>query len=149
MSTLNFDDRNINWRQLGDFEHFTYTVFDVDVDNEIADFALKFEPDEKIFLHRHRALTNTFVVAGEHKLYEPNGTLKEARPVGSFTSSPASHDPHQEGGGPAGAVVVYNTRGSDDGVVFDVLDPNEQLVGTLSISDLAGLFEAQGRKPGA
>ena len=49
MTTLNFDDRNISWRQLGDFEHFTYTVFDVDTENEIADFALKFEPDEKSF----------------------------------------------------------------------------------------------------
>ena len=149
MSSLQFDDRNINWRKLGDFEHFTYTLFDVDVENEIADFALKLDADEKIFLHRHRALTNTFVAAGDHILYEPDGSLKETRPVGTFTSSPASHDPHQEGGGNAGAVVVYNTRGSADGVVFEVLDANAQLVGTLTISDLADLFEVQGRKPGA
>ena len=149
MSTMQFDDRNINWRKLGDFDHFTYTVFDVDVENEIADFSLKFDANEKIFLHRHRALTNTFVVSGEHKIYEPDGALRETREVGSFTSSPASPEPHQEGGGATGAVVTYNTRGSDNGVVFDVLDANEEVVGTLSISDLAALFEAQGRKPGA
>ena len=149
MSSLQFDDRNINWRKLADFEHFSYTLFDVDVENEIADFALKLDADEKIFLHRHRALTNTFVAAGDHILYEPDGSLKETRPVGTFTSSPASPDPHQEGGGSAGAVVVYNTRGSDDGVVFEVLDANAQLVGTLTISDLAELFEVQGGKPGA
>ena len=149
MASLQFDDQNINWRKLGDFEHFTYTVFNVDAENEIADFALKLDANKRIFLHRHRASTNTFVVAGEHILYEPDGEHKETRPVGSFTSSAASQDPHQEGGGDDGAVVIYNTRGSDNGVVFEVLDNNEQLVGTLTVSDLSDLFELQGRQPGA
>ncbi|MEM7466893.1 MAG: regulator [Pseudomonadota bacterium] len=149
MSNYQFDDKNINWRKLGDFENFTYTVFDVDLENEIADFSLKFDPNEKIFLHRHRALTNTFVVSGEHRIYEPDGSLRETRPVGSFTASPASLDPHSEGGGEKGAVINYTTRGSTDGIVFDVLDDKQELVGTLSISDLAGLFELQGRRPGA
>lgn len=144
-----FDDRNINWRKLGDFEHFTYTIFGIDEANEIADFGLKFDSAEKIFLHRHQAHTNTFVVAGEHRLYEPDGSLKEARPVGSFTASPASPDAHAEGGGDGGAVVIYNTRGSSDGVVFDVLDEHQQLVGTLTFSDLIDLFAAQGKRPGA
>ncbi len=143
-----FDDRNINWRKLGEFEHFTYTIFAIDEAREIADFSLKFEPAEKIFLHRHRAHTNTLVIAGEHRLYEPDGSLKETRPVGSFTVSPASPDPHAEGGGADGAVVIYNTRGSDDGVVFDVLDEQQNTVGTLTFSDLTNLFAAQGNQPG-
>jgi len=143
-----FDDRNINWRTLGEFEHFTYTIFAVDPVNEIADFSLKFEPDERIFLHRHRAHTNTFVVQGEHRLYEPTGPLREVRPVGSFTASPPSPEPHAEGGGSAGAVVVYNTRGSDNGIVFDVLDEGQNTVGTLTVNDLVALFEAQGNAPG-
>ena len=149
MSVARFDDSNINWRKLGDFEHFTYTIFSVDTENEIADFSLKFDSKESIFLHRHRAMTNTFVVSGEHSIYEPDGSLKETRKVGSFTSAPASPEPHQEGGGDEGAVVIYNTRGSDNGVVFDVLDSEEQTVGTLTIADLAALFEAQGNKAGA
>ena len=149
MNSPQFDDRNINWRKLGDFEHFRYTVFDVDVENEITDFALKLDAEEKIFLHRHRAQTSTFVAAGEHILYEPDGSLKESRAVGTFTSSPASPDPHQEGGGSDGAVVVYNTRGSDNGIVFEVLDADQQLVGTLTLTDLANLFAAQDNKPGA
>ena len=147
-STMAFDDQHINWRKLGDFEHFTYTIFNVDTTNEIADFSLKFDANERIFLHRHRALTNTFVVTGEHIIYEPDGALKESRPVGSFTASPASPEPHQEGGGTQGAVVVYNTRGSDNGVVFDVLAEQLQTVGTLTVADLDALFDAQGRKPG-
>jgi len=144
-----FDDRNINWRKMGEFEHFTYTIFAVDEANEIADFSLKFDPDERIFLHRHRAQTNTFVVQGEHILYEPEGPLKESRPVGSFTSSAASNDAHTEGGGTQGAIVIYNTRGSADGVVFDVLDDEQNIVGTLALKDLAALFAEQGHKPGA
>lgn len=144
-----FDDRNINWRKLGDFDHFTYTIFGIDMANEIADFSLKFDSSQKIFLHRHRAQTHTFVVAGEHRLYEPDGSLKESRPVGSFTTSAASPEPHSEGGGESGAVVVYNTRGSSDGVVFDVLDDQQNTVGTLTFSDLVELFAAQGNRPGA
>lgn len=149
LPSVGFDDSLINWRQLGDFEHFVYTIFDIDEKREIADFALKFVPNEPIFLHRHRAHTQTFVVEGEHRIYEPDGSLREVRPLASFTSSPASPEPHQESGGTAGGIVLYSTRGSTDGVVFDVLDPEQNTVGTLSFTDLIGLFELQGRKPGA
>jgi hypothetical protein len=143
-----FDDRNINWRTLGDFEHFTYTIFAIDEAREIADFSLKFAASQKIFLHRHHAHTNTLVIAGEHRVYEPDGALRETRPVGSFTVSPASPEPHSEGGGADGAVVIYNTRGSNDGVVFDVLDEQLETVGTLTFEDLTNLFAAQGNQAG-
>jgi hypothetical protein len=146
---VRFDDASINWRRLGEFEHFHYTIIDVDPDNEIADFALRFVPGERIFLHRHRAHTNTTVVQGEHRIYEPAGDLREVRPQGSYTSSPAAPDPHAEGGGADGAIVVYQTRGSADGVVFDVLDDAHNVVGTLGVGDLAQLFELQGHRPGA
>lgn len=83
-----FDDRNIRWYRLGDFEHFVFAMFNVDQPRQIVDFILKFAPNQQIFLHRHLALTNTLVVQGEHRLYEPNGALKEIRPVGSYTSTP-------------------------------------------------------------
>ena len=144
-----FDYTEINWRKLGDFENFLYTVFAVDHESEIFDFALKFTSIEPIFLHRHRAHTNTFVVQGDHRIYEPNGSLREIRPVGSFTSSPAAMEPHREGGGESGGIVLYNTRGSHNGVVFDVLNDNEDTVGTLTSSDFVQLFAAQGNVAGA
>lgn len=148
-ATLSFDGDAINWRRLGEFEHFVYTVLDVDPVTETADFVLKFEPDERIFLHRHRALTMTTVLAGEHRLYAPDGAVKEVRPLGSYTVAPPSADPHQEGGGARGAVVAYSTRGSADGVVFEVLDGTGARVGSLGIADLCALFELQGGQPGA
>jgi len=56
---------------------------------------------------------NTFVVQGEHRLYEPDGTLKEIRPTGMYKSTPPG-DVHREGGGPDQDVVVFfDMRGCD------------------------------------
>jgi hypothetical protein len=81
-----FDDRHICCYTLGDFKHFVFAMLDVDVPGKIVDFVLKFPANEKIFLHRQLALTNTLVVPGDHILYEPNGQVTEVRRVGSYTS---------------------------------------------------------------
>jgi len=140
-SSYAFDDRNLRWYTLGDFEHFVFAMLDVDVSEKLVDFILKFPPNQKIFLHRHLALTNTFVVQGEHRLYEPDGTLKEIRPVGSYTSSPPG-EPHREGAGDEGGVVLYSVRGKD-GVLFEVLDDDLNVVGTLSMEDFFNAFQEQ------
>lgn len=139
--TYRFDDRNIRWRTLGDFKHFEVFIFSVDEANNIADFIVKFEPNEQIFLHRHLALTNTFVVDGEHIIYEPNGKAREMRPVGRYTSSPAG-DAHREGGGANGCVLHYSVRGATD-ALFDVLDDDLKVVATLRTADFKAALEAQ------
>lgn len=141
MSTHTFDDSNIDWQRLGDFEHLHYSILDVDSENKIADVLFKFAANEKILLHRHLGHNNTFVVQGEHRLYEPDGTLKEVRPVGSLTSSPPSNDPHREGGGDQDVVIAFNMRGKD-GVLYEVLDDDMNIVGTISFQDLEDLFNA-------
>ena len=136
-----FDDRTMRWYKLGDFEHFVFAMLDVDTESLIVDFILKFPPHEQIFLHRHLALTNTFVVQGEHRLYEPDGSLKEIRPVGSYTSSPPG-DPHREGAGDGGGVVFYSVR-EKDGVLFEGLDDDLNVNVTLSLEDFASAYEEQ------
>ena len=108
-----FDDRNIRWYQLGNFDHFVFAMLDVDRQKRIIDFIIKFAANQRIVLHRHLALTNTLVVQGEHRLYEPNGKLKEIRPVGGYTSSPPG-EPHSEGGGDEGGLTleVWSVRPS-------------------------------------
>jgi hypothetical protein len=81
------------------------------------------------------------VVQGEHRLYEPNGALKEIRPVGSYTSSPPG-DPHREGAGDEGGVVFYSVRGKD-GTLFEVLDDDLKVVGTLSMNDFIDALKEQ------
>ena len=84
MASYSFDDRNVRWHKFGDFTGLVVAMFDVDEEKNQTDFIVKFEPNSKIFLHRHLAHTNTFVVEGEHRLYEPDGeTLKEVRPTGT------------------------------------------------------------------
>ena len=144
-----FDDRNIRWYKLREFgehfalvdEHFVFAVLDVDESQKLVDFILKFPPNQRIFLHRHLALTNTLVVQGEHRLYEPNGALKEVRPVGSYTSSPPA-GPHREGAGDEGGIVFYSVRGKD-GTLFEFLDDDLHVVRTLSMQDYINAFKAQ------
>jgi hypothetical protein len=126
---------------LADFEHFVFAMFNVDVSRQIVDFILKFPPNQQIFLHRHLALTNTLVVQGEHRLYEPSGVLKEVRQVGTYTSTPPG-EPHREGAGDEGGVVFYSVRGKD-GVLFEVLDNNLNVVGTLSMDDFVAALNEQ------
>lgn len=142
MTLYRFDDSCIQWRKLGDFEHFVYAILDIDRDNHIADVLFKFDAHKPIVLHRHKTLNKTFVIQGEHRLYEPNGDLKEARPAGTYTSSPENPEPHKECGGDEGAIVFFSIRGSG-GVLYEILDDQQNLIGTLSLQDLADLCEDQ------
>lgn len=137
MTHYNFDDRNIQWYKLGEFEHFVCSVLDIDADNNIIELLIKFEPHRQIVLHRHKALNKSLVIQGEHRLYQADGRLKEIRPVGSYTSSLASDDPHRECGGDEGAVVLFSIRGKD--VLYEVLDEQQNPIGSLTVQDFINL----------
>lgn len=113
MTLYNFDDNNIRWNKLGDFEHLLYSILDIDENNKIIDVLFKFAANQQIVLHRHKAQNNTFVIQGEHRLYEANGKIKEIRPVGSYTVSPPNDEPHREGGGDQDVIVFFSIRGND------------------------------------
>jgi len=133
-----FDDHNIDWQPLGEFKHFMVAVYHVDEARKIVDFIIKYEPNERIVTHRHLAQTSTLVIQGEHRIYEPNGELKEVRPVGGYTSS-APAEPHSEGGGAEGAVIFYSLR-ADDERLFELYDDDMKPIATLGIADFAGLL---------
>ena len=78
--SLAFDDRNLRWHKLGDLQHFVFYVFDVDSEKGLVDFILKFEPNERIILHRHLTLTNTFVVQGSIVFTNPMAPSKRFVP---------------------------------------------------------------------
>jgi len=141
MIPYTFDERNIHWHKLGDFEHIVYSVLDIDTDSKIVDVLFKFEPHKQIVLHRHKALNKTLVIQGEHHLYKANGDIKEVRAVGSYTSSPANDEPHRECGGDEGAVVFFSIRGGE-GILYEILDDEENIIGTLGFQDFSDLFAA-------
>ncbi len=140
--TYAFDDAIIKWQTLGDFKGFVFWVYDVDEVNGTVELILKFEPGEPIFYHRHTSLTNTLVIEGTHYIYEKDGKeLREARQVGSYTISPPG-EPHREGGGESPCVVFYSVR-EERGVLFEVLDDDDNIVGELSFQDFKDALEAQ------
>lgn len=141
LTSYRFDDRLIDWRTLGDFKHLVASIFFVDEEQNIVDFIIKFDPNEKVLLHRHLAATNTFVVEGEHRIYEPDGQLREVRPAGRYTFSTGG-DAHNEGGGPNGGVVYYTVRGQSD-ALFDLLDDELKVVATLRTGDFKAALDAQ------
>lgn len=142
MTLYNFEDNNIRWNKLGDFEHLLYSILDIDENNKIIDVLFKFAANQQIVLHRHKAQNNTFVIQGEHRLYEANGKIKEIRPVGSYTVSPPNDEPHREGGGDQDVIVFFSIRGND-GVLYEVLDDGLNLLVTLGFQDFIGLYKAQ------
>lgn len=142
MTRYFFDDCNIKCQKLEGFENLAYSILNIDENHKIIDVIFKFAANKQIVLHRHLALNNMFVIQGEHRLYEPNGALKEVRPVGSYTSSPPSDEPHREGGGDEDVIVFFSIRGSN-GVLYEILDDNLNVTATLSMQDFIGLYAAQ------
>jgi len=142
MANYLFDDANINWQTLEGFEHLHYSILDIDEQNKIVDVLFKFAAQQQIVLHRHKALNKTFVIQGEHRLYEADGRLKEVRAVGSYTSSQPSDEPHREGGGDLDVIVFFSIRGGE-GAFYEILDDDLNIIVTLGMQDFIGLYKAQ------
>lgn len=137
-----FDDKNIDWRPFGDFKGFVASILHVDVDKNLAEFIIKFEPNTKAILHRHLAPTYTFVIEGDHVIYEPDGSVREVRPVGRFTASGADGDIHDEGGGPDGCTLLYSVRGNT-AALFDMVDRDFNVTATQMVGDYKAAWDAQ------
>ena len=140
MAAHAFDDSNITWHRLGDFEHLHYSILAIDEQRHIAEVLFRFAANEQIVLHRHKAHNNTFVVQGEHRLYKPDGSLKEVRATGSMTCSGPDTEPHREGGGDQDVIILFSIRG--DGVLYELLDDDQAQIGTISFQDLIDLNSA-------
>lgn len=139
MAQVRFDDSNIRWQRFGDVEHLWLSVLDVDARNRIVQVLFKFAANQQIVLHRHKTTNKTFVIQGEHRLYHPDGRLKEIRPTGRYTVSPPSDDPHREGGGDQDVVVLFTIYGEND-ALYELLDVQMNVVASISIDDFAKLI---------
>ncbi len=138
MAQVRFDDSNISWQRFGDVEHLWLSVLDVDAKNRIVQVLFKFAANQQIVLHRHKTTNKTFVIQGEHRLYHPDGRLKEIRPAGRYTVSPPSDDPHREGGGDQDVVVMFTIYGEND-ALYELLDDQMNVIASISIDDFAKL----------
>jgi hypothetical protein len=142
MNSYLFDDANIKWQNIGEFEHLHFSILEVDEENRIIDVLFKFTAHRQIVLHRHKAVNKTFVIQGEHRLYKADGNLKEVRAVGSYTSSLPSDEPHREGGGDVDVIVFFSIRG-EDGVLYEILDDDLNVIATLGFQDFINMYNDQ------
>jgi hypothetical protein len=137
-----FDDRNISWYSPEAFDGSSIHVLDVDPIRKTYEFLLKLPPRDKIALHRHLTDTKTFVVEGEHYIYESDGSFRELRKVGSYTSTTGGGPPHREGAGEAGGIVFFSVRGEGD--LFELMDDDGNVIGVLTDNDVVQIQQAQG-----
>ena len=143
MTDYNFDESKIQWNQMEGFDHLSLVVLDVDRDNQVVDALFKFAANEKIALHRHVALNHMLVIQGEHILYEPDGAIKETRSTGRYTVSPPSDEPHREGGGAGQDVIIFFSIRGTDGVMYEILDDDQNIIATLGMEDFEDQLAAQ------
>ena len=142
-TTTGFDDSNIRWQTLDGIDHLHYWILGVDERAKIADIIFKFASNQQIILHRHKALNHTFVLQGEHRLYNRDGSIKDVRPVGRYTTTQPDVDTHREGGGEGQDVIVHFSIRGTDGLLYELLDDDENVVGTLTFKDVKDLLAAQ------
>jgi hypothetical protein len=84
------------------------------------------------------------VLQGELRIYRANGELKEVRPLGSYVSAASDGEPHTEGGGDIDVIALFSNRGiAADGVVYEILDENLNVVVKFGIPEFKGLLDAQ------
>ena len=135
-----FDEDAIAWRELPGVENVWLSILDVDETAKIVDVLFRFAANEKIVLHRHVSAFHTFVVKGEHRIYTPEGELKEVRPVGTYKAGKADQEPHTEGGGDTDVVILFSLRPYCDGPIYEILDDEGNTADTMTFDGMRELY---------
>lgn len=137
-----FDQSNVKWNTLEGIDHLWYHVLNVDRELKVVDLLLKFSANQRVVLHKHHADYSTFIIQGELRLYNAEGELTEIRPTASFVQKSAGGTPHTEGGGDEDCIAWFSNKGTD-GVIYEILGPNGETLGTLGLPEFEALMQAQ------
>lgn len=135
-------DREIDWQPFAGIENLELTLCDLDEERQILDLVVRFAPNKTVTMHNHIAQTNMFVIQGELRMYETDGSVREVRQAGHYFRG-RRDDVHSEGGGPDGAVVFYSVRGHGADEMFEVMDDAGKVTATLTMDDLRAAWAAQ------
>ena len=144
MPESRFDDSQINWVPLlgpdnppGFPVDYSIAVLGACGETGSLDLLVKFPVGGHCTYHRHIGKTTTFVLEGEHHVFElgAEGEWKhELRRAGHHTIGPGGHR-HIEGGGEVGSVVLFSMQ-AVDGHIFDLLDPEGNVVQKVTLDEL-------------
>jgi len=139
---FNLYDHTIRWLPFAGIENLELRLCDIDEARSVVDLLVRFAPNQTVTMHNHLAQTNMFIIQGELRMYEPDGSVREIRPAGRYYRG-RTNDVHSEGGGPEGAVVFYSMRADDNDNVLEVMDDYENVVATLTMDDVRAAWDAQ------
>lgn len=140
--SFNLYDHAIDWQPFAGIENLELTLCDIDEERQVVDLLVRFAPNKTVTMHNHLAQTNMFIIQGELRIYEPDGSVREARPAGHYYRG-RTGDAHSEGGGPEGAVVFYSMRCDGAREVLDIMDEQAQVTATLTMDDVRAAWAAQ------
>lgn len=101
-----------------------------------VDFLMRVPPGGHCTYHRHIGKTTTYVLEGEHHLYERDrqGVMQhERREIGVHALSPGGHS-HIEGGGETGGLIFFSAQ-AVDGHLFDLLAPDGSVLQKVTLDD--------------
>lgn len=135
-------DHEIKWRPFAGIENLELTLCDIDEERKVIDLVVRFAPNQTVTLHNHLAQTNMFIIQGELRMYESDGSVREVRPAGRYYRG-RTHDAHSEGGGPNGAVVFYSMRADAADEVLEIMADDGSVVATLTMDDVRDAWAAQ------
>lgn len=131
-----------DWRNLEGLEHIQYSILHIDENQQRAEVLFKLEPHKPIILHRHCALNKIVVLSGEHHIYDAQGNLTEVRATGSYTIAQPDDNPHSECAGEGGAILLFSIFDNGGNALYELMDPDQNIVGTLTMADLVALSQA-------
>ena len=131
-----FEGREIAWKQFRALAGVYYHILGVDVAAETVDWLMKFDPGRACVMHRHTGPTKTFVLEGEHHVFEPAGAGQfhhVARKAGTWATSEGDNV-HYESGGDTGGIIYLCMKGRE-GIVYDILNDALQSERAISVHD--------------
>lgn len=140
--SCNLYDHAISWLPFAGIENLELTLCDIDEERHVVDLLVRFAPNKTVTMHNHLAQTNMFIVQGELRIYEPDGSIRERRTAGRYFRG-RTGDAHSEGGGPEGAVVLYSMRCDSLTNVLEIMDDQQQVLATLTMNDVRAAWVAQ------
>ena len=134
----------LEWTHLQDMDGFGYPIdYWVAIpgmrDDGHIDLLFRWEPDRYCHFHRHIAHTTSVVLQGQLTVIDTAAGKEVGRRVrgaGDYSQTPQG-DVHMELGGPEGALVLFNLY-APDGVLFEMLDLEENVLMPVSIDDVLG-----------
>ena len=139
---FNLYDHEIKWLPFAGIENLELRLCNIDEKKRVVDLLVRFPPNTTVSMHNHLAPTNMFIIQGELRIYEDDGSVREARPAGRYYEG-RSNDVHKEGGGPEGAVVFYSVRATESDALFEVMEDDKTVINTVHMADVLEAWAAQ------